>query len=675
MGASRRLRLLLCATTLSALLGASLAGLGARAQDGHPSEVPTDRAAAASPEELAAYDLATSGRYVKAREVAEKLVRARPSSYVGHFVLGLVQHYGEANFPRALFEEKIALRLFERAHGTSPGPDLPWRWHARLLRELAATDGDLDHYSEKLAWIARHNLLYEPDLVADRAWPLMKLGRYAEARRAARLGVASENSWERAVGLNALCAIEFEAGDDGKSYDACRLAVEDARKSGSLSAVDLTNFAEASRSMFLLDEAEQITVEATRAPVAWYGNPHIDLAELYLREARFPEALAALREIPRYRSERPPYARDADRNESRRVLSEFFLVVGRPDDARRITAKALVAPDRRSHNSRDPAQDRAISALLDRRACLLSAEIVAEDAAAEPFWRRPWQAVRGLALRLDAWTSGRQAARLLADDRRLVGTFRIGTARSAVMPPWLAGELVDVLGAGVVREAVRRARRSDRRERAPAYYDAFECETALAQDDDARALELGTRALTELPPAEALLRARVSALVATAAWRSGRSSAAASAYDAAFQADPGVFRRLGLTVPVRLPGSRGEVAAAVRAVLSRSPRLEVDAAAPLTVRVEATGASGRACLVDVRGAVLGCGEARARRGEDSDALARRIAAAFHGRVFAPRVDLTQADVGSLDGSNRVSRVPFEGVDAHGIDSVDVDDGP
>ena len=675
--ARRRLRVVLLASAVSALLsalviGLPVTGLGAQAQDAPLWEAEPDPASAASDEETAAYELATSGRHIKARELAEKIVRARPNSYVGHFVLGLVQHYGEANFPRALFEEKIALRLFERAHGTAPGTELPWRWHARLIRELAATEGDLDHHTEKLGWIARHNLLYEPDLLADRAWPLMKMGRYDEARRAARLGIASDSSWERAVGLNALCAIEFEAGDDGKSYAACRLALDDARESGAISAVDLTNFAEASRSMFLLDEAEQITLEATRAQVAWYGNPHIDLAELYIREARFAEALAALREIPRYRSERPPHARDADRNESRRALSAFFLVVGRPDDARRITQKALVMPDRRSHNSRDPAQDRAISALLDRRANLLSAEIIVEDAAAEPIWNRPWQAARAALLHIDAWSSGRQAARLLADDRRLVGTFRIGTSRSAVMPPWLAGELVDVLGAGVVREAVRRARRGDRRERAPAYYDAFECEAALAQGDEARALELGRRALTALPPAEALLRARVHALVATAAWRSGQSSAAARAYDAAFQADPGVFRRLGIAVPVRFPEPRGDVASALRDVLLRSPRIDADDSAPLAMRIDATRATGRACLVGAGGTVLGCGEAGARSGDDADALARRIAAAFHGQVFAPRVDLTQADVGSLDGSNRVGRDPLEGIDADGLDTGEVD---
>ena len=68
------------------------------------------------------------------------------------------------------------------------------------------------------------------------------------------------------IALNALCAIEFEAGNDGQSYDACRRAIDDdIAGGGGVSAVDLTNFAEASRSLFKLDEAERVSLEATEA--------------------------------------------------------------------------------------------------------------------------------------------------------------------------------------------------------------------------------------------------------------------------------------------------------------------------------------------------------------------------------------------------------------------------
>src|SRR5207344_186663 len=101
-----------------------------------------------------------------------------------------------------------------------------------------------------LAFIARYNELYDPDMVAERAWPLMKLGKYKEAHLAADLGLATGRVSERIISLNALCAIEFEAGNDGQSYDACKRAIDDNIASGGVSAVDLTNFAEASRSLF-----------------------------------------------------------------------------------------------------------------------------------------------------------------------------------------------------------------------------------------------------------------------------------------------------------------------------------------------------------------------------------------------------------------------------------------
>jgi tetratricopeptide (TPR) repeat protein len=616
-----------------------------------------EQGAEAAEDELTLWRLVETDRLVEARRLAEELVARDSRSYVGHFVLGWVQHYAEANFPKALFHHKEALRLYEERHGDEPRPGDPWKWHARLLRELAQTHGDLEQYGERLILIARYNELYDPDMVAERAWALMKMGHYDEARAAAREGIATGNARQEELALNALCAIEFEAGNDGASYGACRKALDHARGHGGVNAVDLTNFAEASRSVFKLDEAERVLLEATEAHVAWYGNPWMELAELYLRQGRFAEALEALRRVTQYRAQRPPHVRDADRNEARRALASFLMIAGHADEAVRITGKALVMPDRRAHNSRDPAQDRAVVALLDRRARLVHAERVREEAAAEPVWRRAWAWSRSSWLRFEAWLSGRQAARLLGDDARLVGTFRIGTAESAVMPPWLAGELVDVAGPAVVRSALALARAKEQRPGAPAYYDAFEAEAALAAGDSGRASLLADRALAALPRAEVLLRARVLAVAAESARRQGALARAADYWHQAFDADPGVMRRLGLTVPVRLTGAAGPVGDGAMAALRRSPRLEVGDEG-LGVHAEVGPTGGRICLVGASQQVLGCGEAEARTGDDVDAVVGRVVRAFHTQVFAPRVDLSQADIHSLDGSNRVSRDPL-----------------
>ncbi|MFW2388273.1 MAG: hypothetical protein ACN4G0_08050, partial [Polyangiales bacterium] len=123
-------------------------------------------------EELALWEFVERERYVKAREESEKYLRDHPSSYVAHLAFGLAQHYGEANFPKALFHEARALELFEAAEGVEPTPSRPWRWHARILIALTRTHGDLEHYDEQLAFMYRYNELYTPLLKAELAWPL-----------------------------------------------------------------------------------------------------------------------------------------------------------------------------------------------------------------------------------------------------------------------------------------------------------------------------------------------------------------------------------------------------------------------------------------------------------------------------------------------------------------------
>jgi tetratricopeptide (TPR) repeat protein len=610
-----------------------------------------------SPEELDAFFALVSQRLIRARELAAKLLVKQPSSYIAHYVMGEVEHDAEANFPRAVYHLEQARALFERKYGPKPGEDAPWRWHTRILLSLAFAYGEIEQHEKKLGLLARYNELYEPDRLADRAWPLMKLRKFSEARKAASEGMGTGDPRQREVALNSLCAIEFEAGNDDKSYEACKSAMENARSLGmDLDPADLMNFAEASRSVFKLDEAERIDREAADAATAWYGNPWSELAELYIREARLGEALAALREIPRYRAQRPPHVRESDRNENRRALSAFFVVLGRAEDALRVTQKALVAPDRRGHNSRDKAQDLSVSALLDGSAHRLKAERALEKAAGEGLYQRAKAGLGALAERFEAWTSARRAVRSVGDSTRLSGSFQIGTARAAVMPPWLAGELVQAVGAGPARAAIAVARKQDARSQAGAYYDAFEAEAAFLAGDAGDAERLFARALGALPQAEQLLRARAFALLASLKLQRGDVSGALRDFERTLQIDPSVLRRLGLSLPVRVRAGGDAVSEAFATGLGRSPRFELGDRG-FVIEVRADLARGRACLVGASGAELSCGSASAQTNDAADALARKLLDDFHERVFAPQVDLSQVDANSLDGTNLRSDGP------------------
>ncbi|MFA9471560.1 MAG: hypothetical protein ACERNK_13400 [Deltaproteobacteria bacterium] len=603
-----------------------------------------------TPEELRIWELVEYERFVKAREDAEKYLAEHPDSFVAELSLGVAQHFGEANFPMALFHLQHALELFEARFGPEPPPDQPWRWHARILRELVRTHADLEHYDQQLVFIERYNTRYTPLLIAERAWPLMKKREFDLARMAAEEGLATDDPYQVERALNAICTIEFEMGHDAESYEACRDAVDFGRdRFGSASVVDLSNYAEAARSIFRFDEVEQILIEATRARQSWYGSPWIDLADLYMRAGRFAEALSALREVPRHRAARPPHVRNADRNEARRSLASFLLLMGKPGDALRVTGKALVLPDRRSHNSRDPEQDRAIVALVDTLARSMQAEIIIEQSVAHPFYVRWWARAKAHWERFQAWMSAQQVGRFLNDEQRLVGTFAIGTASSAVTPPWLIGELVRILGPGVTQAAIDSAARLDSREGASAYYDAFGAEAALAQRRYDEATVLARRALRTLQPGEALLRERVRAIL-------GRSLSdpreATAIYEEVLATDPGLFRRLRWALPVRVEHSDTELDELVADALGRSPRFD-DSDDGLRIEVR----SGRACLFGRTGAAWGCSDAEPQAGESETEYTQRIVDSFHSVVFSPRVDLSRIDINSLDGSNRTLRDP------------------
>ena len=239
--------------------------------------------------------------------------------------------------------------------------------------------------------------------------------------------------------------------------------------------------------------------------------------------------------------------------------------------------------------------------------------------------------------------------RAVSEGERLAGSFQIGTARAAVMPPWLAGDLIEAAGPSAALAAIRAARADDRRSGAPPYYDAFEGEAALRVGEDELALRLLKQASSSLPSAEQLLRARVLALLASLEVERGAQGEALRSFERAMQIDPGVLRRLRIALPVQVAASSEPVSEAFASALGHSPRFDVGARG-LSIVVRADRTRGEACLVGASGAQLACGQAEAKSNESADALAEKLLNSFHERVFAPPVDLSQVDANSLDGS-------------------------
>lgn len=590
-----------------------------------------------------------SGRFVRARELAESIVRGDPNSIQGQVLLGMVLHHGEGSLPRARFHLARSQSLFESRFGREVPTDDPlWYWHVLALQELALVSGEMERYGERLEYLDQLEQLYGYNVTASRGWPLMRLKRLEEARVTAYQALTdSSDIDELLTGWTALCAIESIDGKRAKSFAACMKAVE-LGKDQSEFALYLTNAAEGALGVLRPDEAERLLLQATehfaRPTLA---NPWMDLTNLYLSQGRVLEALGALREMTGWRLRQPPQVDIQTWGETDLASALFLLAAGRPKDAARLSSRTVEQPDRGGENSADFAQKRSAAELIHLMAERSAAEAEFETASWSEWWPAMQAYARGLSHWVRSWAASRRAAVFFRDDRQLAMRVQPYMGGLVKIPSWVEPELVRVLGPGPLEAAVREARLRETLPDARGFFDALETEVAAARGDATRTRGSAELALQQLPESEVLLRARVALLAADAA--QDRASQVAW-YSLVLQLDPGTLRRQVSALPVQIESVADGEAERVAELLAGSPRLR-ESSLGFQLRVDATERGLSACLRAPDGTLYGCGVGRPEPEDQPGALARRVCADFHANLFSPRIDLTQADMNSLDGSN------------------------
>lgn len=642
------------------------------------------------------YALYDEGKLITARREVDAVLEERPHSILGHLVLGQVLRQSDGDLPGAMRHLGRARELFETRYSAFPLPeDAPRELHREILFAVQGVAGELERFEYQLELLDFHDALYKPKLIAEHAWPLMRLRRYDDARGYAKQATESTLDHVRSMGKNALCAIEGEAGQRQPRYDACLLAFEDAAARAEADpitagpdertplAVHAYNAAMAAAAVLRPDEVERLAVAGTKRLDFTPANPWRLLVRLQVDQARIQEALASLQEMLRWRQRQPPYLRDQDRAETDVAQATLLLAVGRTGAGLRLVDRAIARPDRRGLSSSTAEQAAGAHALLRLALRRADEELRAErasggDAAAageEPVLAPVEHAAEGLADR-------ERIRGLLDDEARLVATFRAYVLGGLEpVPTWLQGDLVEIVGPGVAAVAIARARALDPGEGFSAYYDALAAEVALAQGDEAGARRLVELALQGLPPTEVLLRARVAAIGARAALGEGDEAAARRWLTQVMQLDPGTIRRQGLAIPVVIRNvSSGEVGAEVAARLADSPRL-YEASGGFEVRVEGEGRALRICVSSPDGAELSCtavdlteardGPPAVAGGEPTDGavtegsrpqgeplsnaqVVARTLQSFHERAFGFGLELSAVDLRSLDGTTVVS---------------------
>jgi tetratricopeptide (TPR) repeat protein len=624
--------------------------------------------------EREAYDLYGQEKYLTARTRAEEALRQSPDSIVGHFVLGSVLRDAEGSLPRSMSHLREAHRLYLRAHAPSGRVTERSPLYRDLLLSLQESAGLMELYDEQLAFLDVFDRLYEPGLTGQHAWPLMKLHRYEEARAAAERALATDFAWQKSVGYNALCAIEAEAHERKASYEQCLAALRHAQKRAAAAAARgsgvVPNLATHAYNAGLgalanlrHDEAERLTLEGTLRTERSASNPWRFLVQLYLDEGRSGDAVAAIRKMLAWCAHQPPGSRDQKAAETDAVTASLLLVTGDTEAGLRFISRAIERPDRHGISSAEPEQALGGHAVIRRALYRLDAERRAESGSARDLLGRHGRvadSLSALGARASALPDDERVVNVLSDGDRLTATLRPYLDGGLDdLPTWLTGDLVDILGAGVVAVALERARRDEAFEGTAPYFDGLGAEVALAQGHPGLARELARSALDKLPPAEALLRARVAAVGAEGARRAGDLPTALAFFQRALELDPGTIRRLGLALPavvIQDVGGGDHAGAADRAavLLGRSPRLRSTVGA-FEVRVQPAAGGLRVCLFAPLGTSLGCGEAQLDPGESAGAFATRLVDEFHRRVFALNVPITDTDVRGLDGTTTISR--------------------
>lgn len=581
-----------------------------------------------TPDERAVLTELDAQKFIKARDLAEKVLQQHPDSFLATWAMAKVHIDEEGNHARALAWVRRAQKLLDDRDET---------WGRKVMMEEHFILAEMNRNEEALAVLDRFEAKFGPTSPHLRIWPMFKSGRGEEAKVIATKLLGSSDDYERAEGYNGLLSIDFEDRDREGSY---RWAMKGVDATNGKNCTLLRNAAAASYVRFKLDQAVELSTRA-RSLKDCIDPVDNQIASLSIVGGQFQQAVSALessRSTYIEKRYRPHFAL-----ERRGVLVDLLQAVGQPEEAVKMAAELYGQQQRMGVSSGQPEVERLTRSLRYAYSLDLRIAQLGEQGATGELPKGPPSVAAELARQVAIrWEVRRALVQLFSGGDRLELVVRPQLSDPADWAWWRTGDLIEVVGTGVMRAAISRARKADATfPEAAAYLDALEGEVAFREGNDERAVKLGNAALDALPTGQALLRWRTMGWRAESLRRLGQSSQARADLQELLQRWPTVFRLLRLDVPVTMSNDGSALAKETADRLARSPRLQVQSKAPFQVTVNARGKDVDVCLLDDSGTQFACAT-----GEG----ATKAIDAFHAAAFSPKVSLTQSDLKSLDGS-------------------------
>lgn len=631
---------------LLTLLLLALLGLPALAQDdpGHSSEPPTA-------EEMTRL-LDSPDKLIEWRERADRVLQAHPDSFAGHMLMGFVLHRSEGDLPRSRYHLNKAKK---GALSASDGGDTEaWQFYNLALFELRLVLGEMDLYEEQIEVLDEYSRVLTGNvLAAEYAWPLMKLEREVEAREKLSQAFNNGDPNSRIVAWNSLGALEMEVGNAQASYDAFQKLIEESEDLGyPMDCTYLRNAGEAALALGRYDEAERYFKESTQVPFndQTFSNPYWDLTGLYLTQGRYPEALQTAARMQQWSRAIKPFLYQQSMADNQQRIGELLLELGYLDEAVEQLEVLVQKPDRRGGTSGDNDQAEAGNLMIWRNALLAKREAVGEKMARSrgmEWWKLWWEHTE---LGLKARTAGRRVAALAVANDRVQGSLRPYWAGSILMGEWHRPDLVELYGAGVSAAALKSLRENPP-EKLPLeepFLEAIDAEIATLGGDRSGALAHLDKAIATLPDSEVLMKIRLHARAGQLLEQQGDRPAALAHFEQVLEKAPGMLRAVRARLPVAISGDTNSTMSRVASMIGRSPRFR-RASDGLPLQLDLAGNSLQATLLTRDGTVLA--RASAPLKDDMQESAAALVDELHRQAFSPKIDLSQGEMNSLDGSN------------------------
>jgi tetratricopeptide (TPR) repeat protein len=587
---------------------------------------------------------------VKARELAQQWIQEKPDLAAAQFAFSEILFTIEGNMPRALYHLNKAEELTGFSSLAEALSSSDYQWHYLTLSQLSYVHQLMGDQLKSLAYLELINEVYGQDVESFKGWPLIKLKDFDGARASANKVLESDASDRaKARAWNTLCAADLASLAPIESMTACERAISDDSNGGS-DTVYLSNAAEVSLSLLRIDEAEAYLDKATRYlnPES-VADPWIYKLYLTMNQGRFDDARTALDRMLVWREQQEPIVSKMNRAEHFLVSANFLLLAGYSQDAIKLTATALNQPDRNGSYSADDSQKDSYAALVNMMANRTEYQVLLENRATMNWGESFDSRITAFSLQLDAWRAERRAAALFANADVLQNRLRPYAPLDVHIPEWVEPEIIRLIGTGIMSNILDQALSNGAFQLNEGYYHAYRTEISSLDNDAQATLSAGQQALALLPQQEVLLRARVTARVAEAAFDVSNIDKAVKMYEIAYQQDPSILRRLETSLPVNIVADESLFSDLSKSFLVKSPRFrEVESG--LILEIKSTPLLS-ICLKSRSGSPLSCYTAPASDNQDNRWDAQKMTRQFHTQAFGLGYDISKAQRSTLLGSS------------------------